>query len=58
MAIEKTSTVSLHKSKGKVYFRTAIPFDIAVNVLGLRIDEQNKQTLKWGVKDKQVLISI
>ena len=50
MAIEKSSTVSLHKSQGKTYFRTAIPKDIGM-MLGLKTDRE-KQRVKFKVVEK------
>jgi len=50
MAIEKSSTVNLHKSQGKIYFRTAIPKDIGL-LLGLKTD-QPKQNINFIVGEK------
>jgi len=50
MPFEKQSTISLHKSQGKTYFRTAIPKDIA-KILGLKTDK-TKQTVKFKVMEK------
>ena len=50
MTLEKSSTVNLHKSQGKVYFRTAIPKDIGL-ILGLKTDKE-KQTVKFKVIEK------
>lgn len=59
MAIKKTTTVEtpMRKVNGKkqYFFRTTVPKDLAIEVLGLRIDKK-KQQLTWTVKDKKVIV--
>ena len=55
MALEKTSTVLFHKSKDKTYFKTFIPRDIALNVLGLKTDKA-KQRLTWSIVKGKIVV--
>ncbi len=53
--MKATSTITLHKSKGKIYFRTSVPRDIAIDMLGLKVDGK-KQQLTWSIKKGKVVI--
>ena len=53
--MHQTSTVSKHPSQGKTYFRTAVPRDIALNVLGLNTDG-DKQRLSWKLEKGKVVV--
>ena len=54
MTFERHSTVMLHKAKGKTYFRTAVPFDIATQMLGLSRDVK-RQELVWLIENNKVI---
>ncbi len=51
--MQQKSTVTSHH-KGK-YFRTQIPRDIAIDVLGLKTDIP-KQQLEWKIKKGRVVV--
>lgn len=57
MTIQKSSTVSLHKSQGKIYHRCAIPKGIA-RILGLRTDVQKQQITFKVVENGKVCIEM
>lgn len=53
--MQQTSTITWHKSKGMTYFRTSVPHDIAVNLLGLNTDVK-KQKLAWRIEQGRVIV--
>jgi len=53
--LEDQSTVTPHRTQGKTYFRTAVPKDIALNVLGLNTDGR-KQKLAWRMHKGKVVV--
>ncbi len=53
--LETQSTVTPHWSQNKAYFRTAIPRDIALNVLELNTDGK-KQKLAWKLDKGKVVV--
>ena len=53
--MNRKSTITLHKSDGRVFFRTAIPYSIAVTYLGLTTDV-TKQQIKWSVQDGKLIV--
>ncbi|MEI7961828.1 MAG: hypothetical protein WCI04_05850 [archaeon] len=55
MTFERTSTILLHKAKGKMYFRTGVPFDIATQMLGLSRDVK-RQELIWRIENNKVIV--
>lgn len=52
---KKMSTIQIHKAKGKQYFRSSVPFNVA-QVLGLD-REAKKQRIAWRVKNGEVVVS-
>ena len=52
---KKKSTVQIHKSKGKRYFRTALPFSVA-QVLGLDREAQ-KQRVEWRIENGKAVVN-
>ncbi|HLC92303.1 MAG TPA: hypothetical protein VJH23_01195 [archaeon] len=54
--MEKQTSVFFSKAKGRKYFKVSVPYDFAVNLLGLRTDI-NGQKLTWRVQDKQIIVS-
>ena len=53
--MEAKTTVTMHKSQGKYYFRTAIPQGMALKILGLKRDVA-KQKLKWIYSDYNITV--
>ena len=54
--MEKQTSVFFSKAKGRKYFKVSVPYDFAVNLLGLRTDITG-QKLTWRVQDKQIIVS-
>ncbi|MFH1224916.1 MAG: hypothetical protein V1676_03860 [Candidatus Diapherotrites archaeon] len=51
-ALEGTTTVQIH---GRHFFRTAIPRRLAIEMLGLHVDDE-KQKIRWVVKGGAVVV--
>ncbi len=70
MAIKKTTTVETtmrmvggKKVNGKMvggkpqyFFRTAIPKDLGIEVLGLNIEKTGKQRITWTIKGSTLIV--
>jgi len=59
MAIKKTTTVEITRRKvngrWQYFFRTAVPKDIGIAILGLNTEER-KQTITWKAEKGKVVI--
>lgn len=53
--LQSKTTVTQHHSGGKVYFRTALPADLALNVLQLKKDVR-KQRLLWRLEKGKIIV--
>jgi len=49
------TTIGRHKSKGRYFFRTAVPRNIGMNLLGLG-DDIKKQKLIWEIDNGKVVV--
>jgi hypothetical protein len=54
--MEQSSKIFFSTAKGKKYFKASIPFDIAINILGLRRDVKG-QNLIWKIENGQVVVT-
>ena len=45
-----------HNGELKTYFRTSIPFDVAIEYLKLKTDENKTQKLAWKIDKGKVIV--
>jgi len=54
--MEKQTSVFFSKAKGRKYFKVSVPYDFAINLLGLRTDVDGQQ-LTWRIDGGKVIVS-